>query len=201
MAGTNRRDRYSPSDSAYYAVGPKDMTSSPTGTFYFAYGSNLSTTQMGIRCHQDPQSSQPVAIARLDDYEWIICQRGYANVVALPPLQPQSNSSNTPSISPGSQTKTTSSTTSINKRTVHGLLYNLSPADEARLDLYEGHENGRNPHPEPNPDPTTATAIPFLQGKWTTTSTTSPSPSRNGSRRPKTSASNQFLRTWKPPQQ
>jgi hypothetical protein len=166
MAGTNGRDRHSSSDNDYYTIAPKGLTSSPTGTFYFAYGSNLSTTQMGIRCHQDPRSSQPVAIARLDDYKWIICQRGYANVVALPPLQPQTNSSNTSSTSPKSETKTPPSAHSTNKRTVYGLLYNLSPADEARLDLYEGHEDGRNPHPEPNPDPKTAAAIPFLQGRW-----------------------------------
>lgn len=41
---------------------------------YFAYGSNLSFTQMRIRCRHNPDlSSKPVAIARLDHWRWMIC--------------------------------------------------------------------------------------------------------------------------------
>ena len=104
---------------------------------------------MRLRCNNNPSSSQPVAIARLDDHEWIICQRGYANVVALP-SSPAFNST---------QTRDP-------HNTVHGLIYNLAPADEARLDLYEGHDLFRNSSPEPNPNPRTSAARPFLQGDW-----------------------------------
>lgn len=120
-----------------------NLTSSHTGTFYFAFGSNLSTTQMAIRCIHHQSSSIPVAIARLDAYEWIICQRGYANVVSLPSDTPASDTT-----------------------TVWGLLYNMSAEDEARLDLYEGHDNIRNPNPEINPDPQQQIERPYLQGNW-----------------------------------
>ena len=119
------------------------LTSSKTGTFYLAFGSNLSTTQMRLRCHNSPSSSVPVALARLDSYRWIICQRGYANVVALPPSTPASDDS-----------------------TVWGLVYNMTAEDEARLDLYEGHDDSRNANPEINPDPETQTEKPYLQGNW-----------------------------------
>ena len=125
------------------AVSHPDLTSSTTGTFYFAFGSNLSTTQMAIRCRHNADSSVPVAIARLDPYAWIICQRGYANVVSLPPDTPASDAS-----------------------TVWGLLYNMSPADEAQLDLYEGHDDVRNPNPEINPEPKQQIERPYLQGNW-----------------------------------
>src|SRR5690606_3390878 len=51
-------------------------------TLYFAYGSNLSYTQMRKRCSSDPEiSAKPVGIARLDNWRWIVCARGYANVI------------------------------------------------------------------------------------------------------------------------
>lgn len=128
---------------ALQVVEHPDLTSSRTGTFYFAFGSNLSTTQMAIRCQHDQQSSIPVAVARLDSYKWIICQRGYANVVSLPADTPASD-----------------------ETTVWGLLYNISAEDEARLDLYEGHDQWRNPEPEINPDPQQQIERPYLQGNW-----------------------------------
>ncbi|KAI1618883.1 hypothetical protein EDD36DRAFT_44581 [Exophiala viscosa] len=118
-------------------------TSSKTGTFYFAFGSNLSPYQMSIRLHNDPSSSVPIAIARLDSYAWIICERGYANVVPLP----------------GSNAAT-------DANTVWGVLYNMTPEDEARLDMYEGHNEARNPVPQLNPDPQTQHVKPYLQGDW-----------------------------------
>lgn len=128
-----------------------NLTSSSTGTFYFAYGSNLSTTQMSGRCSHSPTTSLPVAIARLDSHAWIICTRGYANVVRLP----------SPSAPPSSPASSTDPTT-----VVYGLLYNMSPDDEASLDLYEGHDDIRNPEPEENPDAATRGERPYLQGAW-----------------------------------
>ncbi|KAK4151971.1 hypothetical protein C8A00DRAFT_16657 [Chaetomidium leptoderma] len=47
---------------------------------YFAYGSNLSLTQMATRC----PGSYYIGRAVLPDHRWQINQRGYANVVACP---------------------------------------------------------------------------------------------------------------------
>ncbi|KAK6518086.1 hypothetical protein TWF506_005247 [Arthrobotrys conoides] len=71
---------------------------------YFAYGSNLWIDQMALRCPKSPFTS----VARLPNYRWLICERGYANIVR----------------SPGDE--------------VWGMLYNLTPPDEASLDKYEG---------------------------------------------------------------
>lgn len=122
---------------------PVNMTSSNTGTFYFAFGSNLSPSQMKLRLNAGPESSKPVAIARLDAHAWIICQRGYANVVALPAVNKATY-----------------------ENTVWGVLYNLSAEDEARLDMFEGHDAGRNPNPKVNPDPSRQQEVPYLQGEW-----------------------------------
>ncbi|KAL3953574.1 hypothetical protein ACCO45_011530 [Purpureocillium lilacinum] len=48
---------------------------------YFAYGSNLSTTQMRQRC----PFSTPVGLGFLEGWRWIINERGYANVVPMTP--------------------------------------------------------------------------------------------------------------------
>lgn len=78
----------------------------PPCKLYFAYGSNLSTTQMRERC----PSSPPVGLAYLSGWYWIISGRGYANVVRReePPCG------------------------------TYGVLYRLTPADEATLDRHEG---------------------------------------------------------------
>lgn len=120
-----------------------NLTTSKTGTFYFAFGSNLSAYQMSLRLNHTPSSSVPVAIARLDSHAWIICERGYANVVSLP-----------------------ASNAASDANTVWGVVYNMSPEDEARLDLYEGHNDERNPNVEINPDPATQEWKPYLQGGW-----------------------------------
>ena len=131
------------SQSPEQSVQPVQPTSSKTGTFYFAFGSNLSAHQMSLRLQHSPSSSVPVAIARLDSHTWIICQRGYANVVALQ-----------------------SSNAASDANTVWGVVYNLSLEDEARLDLYEGHNTERNPTPELNADPQTQHIKTHLQGGW-----------------------------------
>lgn len=130
-------------EEAQQVVLPADMTSSKVGTFCFAFGSNLSPEQVALRLNADPDSSKPVAIARLDSYAWIICERGYANVMPLPPNNQTSH-----------------------ENTVWGIIYNLSAEDEARLDMYEGHDQRRNPEPKVNPDPSKQQEVPFLQGGW-----------------------------------
>jgi gamma-glutamylcyclotransferase len=47
---------------------------------YFAYGSNLSTRQMLERC----PSSTPVGLGYLHGWEWLINERGYANILRVP---------------------------------------------------------------------------------------------------------------------
>ena len=98
---------------------------------------------MSLRLTHSPSSSWPVGIARLDSYTWIICERGYANLVALP--------------------KTNAAT---DDNTVWGVLYNMDPVDEARLDMYEGHNEARNPEPVRNEDPKTQMVKRYEQGGW-----------------------------------
>jgi gamma-glutamylcyclotransferase len=82
-------------------------------TVYFGYGSNLWLHQMSTRC---PNSTY-LGIARLNNYRWIINDRGYANVVEL------SKNSTSPS---------------KYEDVVYGLVFSLSPTDELRLDKNEG---------------------------------------------------------------
>ena len=135
------------------------LTSSKTGTFYLAFGSNLSPTQMRGRLTSSPNSSIPIAIARLHNWKWIICQRGYANIVELPKSSSSSSLSN-------STTRDGNPISNPNESTVWGVLYNLSPENEETLDAYEGHNDGRNPFPEENPTVEDRERKPFLQGGW-----------------------------------
>ncbi|PHH73595.1 hypothetical protein CDD82_5377 [Ophiocordyceps australis] len=73
---------------------------------YFAYGSNLSTEQMQERC----PGAQALGMGLLQGWQWIINQRGYANIVEA-----------------GARDKV-----------VYGLMYSLPPDDEERLDGFEG---------------------------------------------------------------
>lgn len=133
-----------------------NLTSSLTGTLYLAFGSNLSPTQMRGRLSSSPSSSVPVAVARLDGWKWIICQRGYANVVKCPV-----------STSTGTEDKGEDKGNVENmENVVYGLVYNLSPSDESTLDLYEGHNPSRNPSPTPNPLASERPRKPHLQGGW-----------------------------------
>ncbi|KAL6173237.1 hypothetical protein ACJQWK_00798 [Exserohilum turcicum] len=94
-------------------------TSSPTSpplTLYFGYGSNLWLHQMATRC----PDSQYLGIALLPHYTWLINDRGYANVVSAPCPD------------------TATSGSSRYKTSVYGLVYSLTPSDEARLDINEG---------------------------------------------------------------
>jgi hypothetical protein len=158
---------------------PNMPPTSRSGTFYFAYGSNLSPEQMAGRCSDSPKSSEPVAIARLDGWEWFICQRGYANVAPSQTRpQPRSQSrypSQSPPKSGPSQAarpqpppSSKAGAAESSADVVWGIVYNLTPADEGALDGFEGHSKYRNPLPRPNDssDPEQLLRKPFLQGNW-----------------------------------
>lgn len=72
--------------------------------YYFAYGSNMSTTQMHRRC----PGCRKIGRARLQGYRWVISTRGYANIIRC------------------------------ENKVVEGVVYEISSADEAALDEYEG---------------------------------------------------------------
>ncbi|KAJ6071256.1 hypothetical protein N7499_009270 [Penicillium canescens] len=96
---------------------------------YFAYGSNLSPTQMRSRCQIDPEtSSTPLAIATLPHWRWLICEAGYANV--LPPRGLRVPSQDT-DITHGIPV-------SSSEDLVYGVLYAMDIGDEGILDMYEG---------------------------------------------------------------
>jgi gamma-glutamylcyclotransferase len=89
------------------------MANATTPTIYFGYGSNLWQNQMLMRC----PTSEYLGVSRLDNYRWMINDRGYANVVQI-----QSPSSAEPNYA----------------NVAYGLVYSLQPSDEARLDDNEG---------------------------------------------------------------
>ncbi|OKL60905.1 hypothetical protein UA08_03120 [Talaromyces atroroseus] len=94
---------------------------------YFAYGSNLSYGQMRQRCtHAPGHSATPRALARLDGWKWIICDRGYANVI--PPAE----------LRIGEFQRVWADSPATEKGdTVYGLLYDMAVEDEMLLDRYE----------------------------------------------------------------
>ncbi|PWY78158.1 hypothetical protein BO94DRAFT_188541 [Aspergillus sclerotioniger CBS 115572] len=96
--------------------------------FYFAYGSNLSPTQMAARCTVHPDTSIPLAIARLPKWRWLIHQRGYANV--LPPHE----------LRIGGQLHPDAEQVPVAGEgdAVYGVLYDMGKEDERILDGYEG---------------------------------------------------------------
>ncbi|RDW61259.1 gamma-glutamylcyclotransferase family protein [Aspergillus mulundensis] len=99
---------------------------------YFAYGSNLSPTQMRMRCIHNPTlSGHPVALATLDSWRWLICQAGYANVVSPAGLRVGSQID-------GGDDVPQSISKSIPHGGVYGVLYEMSAEDERVLDGYEG---------------------------------------------------------------
>lgn len=75
---------------------------------YFAYGSNMNEAQMALRC----PDSKIVGIARLENYRFLINERGVASIAE-------------------SQGKV-----------VYGLLWSISESDEKQLDRYEGVGKG-----------------------------------------------------------
>ncbi|KAK4187238.1 hypothetical protein QBC35DRAFT_410835 [Podospora australis] len=79
---------------------------------YFGYGSNLWLDQMRRRC----PDSIFTGIGRLKGYTWFINSRGYANVAPV----------------------TSEEEKEEEEEEVWGLVYDLTPADEAKLDVNEG---------------------------------------------------------------
>lgn len=67
-----------PSPSSSSPSSSSSAASEEPRTLYFAYGSNLSTTQMNDRCPSSRLHTSPLAV--LHDYEWFIASRGYASV-------------------------------------------------------------------------------------------------------------------------
>ncbi|TVY44480.1 hypothetical protein LOCC1_G003411 [Lachnellula occidentalis] len=110
----------------------------PTKTLYFAYGSNLSLTQMASRC---PTSTYH-ALAALRGWKWIIGERGYANIVASPaePTTATAKSNFALRGKPLPPADEEESAVEKEKRGdyVVGMLYYLEAADEASLDQAEG---------------------------------------------------------------
>jgi hypothetical protein len=95
---------------------------------YFAYGSNLSYSQMKLRCHNNPKkSAKPVAIARLDGWRWLISEKGYANIIPPKALRVGLQ-----------ETKGENVPISGKEDAVFGILYDMTPKDESFLDAYEG---------------------------------------------------------------
>ncbi|KAK2804396.1 hypothetical protein FQN51_002038 [Onygenales sp. PD_10] len=122
---------------------------------YFAYGSNLSHSQMRQRCPFDPAiSSKPLAIARLDGWKWIICERGYANVLAPKRIIPSSSGVGAGILQESDNNETGNKYTEeqVQEQTdvVYGVLYNMTPADEAVLDRYEGIDRAAPPTSSPD---------------------------------------------------
>ncbi|KAL5339287.1 hypothetical protein BJX70DRAFT_161515 [Aspergillus crustosus] len=114
----------------------RDREVSKPKYLYFAYGSNLSPTQMRLRCTHNPDlSAHPVALAALDSWRWLICQYGYAN--AVPPQGLRVGKE----ISEGDNVPDSISE-SIPEGGVFGILYEMSPEDEKILDGYEGVDHG-----------------------------------------------------------
>lgn len=105
----------------------------PETLLYFAFGSNLSSTQMRSRC----PGAEAVGLAFLPGYDFIINERGFANVVC-------STATSTTATTGGSSTSTTTATATAapgaaRQGGVYGVLYRLSsPAEKHRLDRHEG---------------------------------------------------------------
>ncbi|RAK77149.1 gamma-glutamylcyclotransferase family protein [Aspergillus fijiensis CBS 313.89] len=95
---------------------------------YFAYGSNLSPSQMATRCVHSPASSVPLAIARLPHWRWLICQPGYANVLPPPEMR----------VGPQAGVQGDEVPVAGAEDAVYGVLYAMDERDERLLDGFEG---------------------------------------------------------------
>ncbi|KAI1739164.1 hypothetical protein F4680DRAFT_149665 [Xylaria scruposa] len=106
------------------------------GLLYFAYGSNLSTTQMRNRC----PSSTPIGLAHLTGWTWIINERGYANIVqneykSSPQIRVTEDQDET---NEGRGSSWDQPWEIVQGPGVYGLVYRLHPDDEETLDRCEG---------------------------------------------------------------
>ena len=104
--------RRGPALTEFYKPRPEEFTlRQPFTNWYFAFGSNMSRTQMKGRC--------PTAVfrgvGRLPGYVFFVNQRGYCNVVGTGENGRQGE-----------------------RGEVWGLVFALTPPDEQSLDIYEG---------------------------------------------------------------
>lgn len=102
-------------------------------TLYFAYGSNLSSTQMKMRC----PVSVPVGLGHLPGWTWIINQRGYANVVQDLAATAAAEEEADPMTILDAEAHDHASVPTEPAPGVYGVLYTLPPADEVVLDVCE----------------------------------------------------------------
>ena len=101
--------------------------------YYFAYGSNLSITQMQERC----PASAYVGVGALEGWTWRINERGFANIVEVTPKAQQPLS--TVGTGPAPPLRRYAAGEEADEHpVVFGLVYTLPPADERLLDGYEG---------------------------------------------------------------
>ncbi|KAI0861128.1 hypothetical protein F4860DRAFT_476930 [Xylaria cubensis] len=103
---------------------------------YFAYGSNLSTTQMQNRC----PSSTPIGLAHLTGWTWIINERGYANIVQneyKSSLQTRDTEDRVEA-NEGHDSSWDQPWEIVSGPGVYGLVYRLHPNDQETLDRCEG---------------------------------------------------------------
>lgn len=91
---------------------------------YFAYGSNLSTSQMAHRCPSSYLHSSPIAVLR--GWNWFIAARGYASIRQVEGVEDKESKERI-----------------LEKNKVSGLLYSLDIYSESRLDQAEGVGEGR----------------------------------------------------------
>ncbi|KAK4629141.1 hypothetical protein CLAFUW4_08302 [Fulvia fulva] len=112
------------SSNPHFPAMPLPSSSSTKKTIYFAYGSNLWREQMRTRC----PTSRYWGLARLKGYEWIIYERGYANVIE----KEHTNDGRKIEEEADGKKKHDYS------NEVWGLVYSLETEDEKRLDRNEG---------------------------------------------------------------
>ncbi|KAI6514532.1 hypothetical protein MCOR10_008603 [Pyricularia oryzae] len=97
---------------------------------YFAYGSNISPTQMESRC----PGSIAKGLALLPDWSFIVNERGFANVIPTGALAHEVDVMRRKgSLSPVAESLEIGA-----EEGVWGVLYHLCPEDEKMLDITEG---------------------------------------------------------------
>jgi gamma-glutamylcyclotransferase len=94
---------------------------------YFAYGSDLTLTQMHLRC----PNSGFFGLGFLRGYRWIISERGHANIIKAVVTIPQGTDYERDS-GKGEASEDREA------MGVYGILYALSEEDEEKLDAYKG---------------------------------------------------------------
>lgn len=115
-------------DTTCHEAGIRQLPSKPRH-LYFAYGSNLSPTQMRQRCMFNPElSARPLAIAVLHKWRWLICEAGYANVLPPPGMR----------VGPQRSDLAGKIPVSGEEDAIYGILYDMDARDEGVLDGYEG---------------------------------------------------------------